>query len=276
MRPFHPLWRCVRRLLPIYKVSFHAALVVYAPGAAAAPTPAPGDAPGLLCRAAIEANEASRHIPEAFLAAIGTVESGRPLAQGGMAPWPWSVDAAGQGHIYATKAEAVAAVRQFQAQGVTSLDVGCLQVSLLYHPHAFASLEQAFDPAANTAFAAGLLVALRAQTGSWPRAAAAYHSATPALGQPYAQKVLATWAEPDRRLPFRARGAAPSDDAVAEPLKGATAVAGVAPGRAVAAGPTTGFNRMPLPRGAIGAGRTLAGYRAFPVRMALQPPLVSH
>ena len=45
-----------------------------------------------------------------------------------------------------TRQQAVAAVQALQARGVRSIDVGCLQVNLMYHPIAFASLDDAFDP----------------------------------------------------------------------------------------------------------------------------------
>ncbi len=86
-----------------------------------------------------------------------------------MRPWPWTIDADGVGQFFATKAQAVAAVAALQAQGVRSIDVGCMQVNLMHHPDAFASLDQAFDPAANSAFAVRFLNALYRRTESWPK-----------------------------------------------------------------------------------------------------------
>lgn len=63
----------------------------------------------------------------------------------------------------------------------------------MHHPAAFASLDDAFDPASNARYAARFLNQLHAQTGSWPRAVAGYHSFTPDLGERYAAKVLAAW-----------------------------------------------------------------------------------
>ncbi len=218
--------------------------------------------PALLCRSAVAATEAATRIPDAFLSAIGRVESGRVLPNGLTAPWPWTVNAAGEGHFYASKAEAVAAVRQFQASGVKSLDIGCLQVNIMYHPDAFTSLEQAFDPASNVAYAAKLLMSLHEQTGSWPRAAASYHSQTPSLGQAYQQRVLATWAEPDQAAvqPVTARKQQPMPVAAAPP--------------AVAALPGGGtFTRsMRLPAAPNALGRSLAAYRAAPVQIATRLP----
>ena len=181
-----------------------------------------------VCRAASSAAETAQHVPEAFLSAIAKVESGRAdPATGALAPWPWTVNAEGVGSFYATKAEAVAAVQALQARGVHSIDVGCLQVNLLHHPEAFASLDQAFDPFANAMYAAGFLVSLFHQTGSWPLAAAAYHSQTPTIGAPYERRVLAEWATPDADAETgRPRGrAAKPTSARARPVARETEVA---------------------------------------------------
>jgi len=108
-------------------------------------------------------------------------------------PWPWTIDVGGDGRFFATKAEAVAATRELQAQGVASIDVGCLQVNLAYHPAAFAGLQEAFDPVANSLYAARFLRLLFSQTEDWPAAVAAYHSQTHGLGVAYQGKVLAVW-----------------------------------------------------------------------------------
>jgi hypothetical protein len=134
-----------------------------------------------------------------LLDAIGIVETGRvDPSRHIVTPWPWSVDANGEGHIYESKADAILAVRQFQAAGIASIDVGCMQINLLQHPDAFASLDEAFDPAMNTAYAGRFLRALFAQTGDWPHAAAAYHSQTPSIAEPYANRVMAAWPDAKR------------------------------------------------------------------------------
>ena len=242
--------------------------------------------PAQLCRAAIAATERTTRIPDAFLSAIGRVESGR-AADGVVSPWPWTVNAAGSGHVYATKTDAIAAVHQFLAAGIRSIDVGCLQVNLFYHPDAFTSLEQAFDPAGNAAYAAKLLMELFQRTGSWPRAAAAYHSLTPALGLAYQQKVLEAWATPDRTVEARA-GRVPGEHAAMRPSREFNTAAGDTPAvptpdmpapppiQAAAAGtpPSFGFNRrFMLPASqATATGKTLAAYRMTSVQLAWRLP----
>ena len=155
---------------------------------------APQQEPARLCEQAIGNAEEIGHTPRGMLAAIGQVESGRPDPRAGrVRPWPWTIDADGVGQFFATKAQAVSAVVALQAQGVRSIDVGCMQVNLMHHPDAFTSLDQAFDPAPNTAFAARFLNALFRRTGSWSKSIAAYHSETPQIADDYQRRVLATW-----------------------------------------------------------------------------------
>ncbi len=96
------------------------------------------------------------------------------------------------------KPTAIAAVRAMQARGIQSIDVGCGQINLMHHPNAFPSLEVAFDPVANAAYAAQFLKQLFAQTGDWNKATAMYHSATPEIGAEYQQRVLAVLPEEQR------------------------------------------------------------------------------
>lgn len=170
----------------------------------AAAQAAPRSDPSALCEQAIGRTEARAHTPAGMLAAIGQVESGRPDHRTGrMRPWPWTIDAEGTGQFFATKADAIAAVEALQAAGVRSIDVGCMQVNLMHHPEAFKSLEQAFDPASNAAFAASFLRALYRRTGAWPKAIADYHSDTPRLADDYQRRVMVTW---NQRTPQRLGG----------------------------------------------------------------------
>jgi len=208
------------------------------------------------------------HIPDAFLSAIGRVESGRATDAGPRLPWPWTINALGQGHFYAAKAEAIAAVTALRAQGVTSIDVGCLQVNLAQHPDAFASLDQAFDPATNVAYGAQFLLKLFTQTGSWPRAAAAYHSLTPGEGATYLQKVFTEWAIPQDR----------PDKTDKEKSSAPASLASLIP--PTMAMPQSAFGRLPSNRiintepthgPPRATGRDLSSYRKMPIRFFQKP-----
>ncbi len=154
------------------------------------------------CMDAARTAERDRALPSALLTAIGQVESGRWNSRlGRVAPWPWTVNAEGAGHAFATAQDAIAYVSLLQARGVRSIDVGCLQVNLLYHPDAFASLEQAFDPDANTTYAADFLNRLHARSGSWGQAVGDYHSMAPIEGALYRQRVMLNLANGGAILP---------------------------------------------------------------------------
>ena len=147
-----------------------------------------------VCTNAIGPIERAAQLPPQLLHTIAIVESGRRDPQtGATAPWPWTINAEGTGSFYESRDQAIAAVMALQARGVRSIDVGCMQINLLHHPLAFNSLEQAFDPVANVAYAARFLRELFAQTNAWPTAAGAYHSRTSEFGADYQDKVMALW-----------------------------------------------------------------------------------
>jgi hypothetical protein len=164
--------------------------------------------PAALCETAATTAEYVGHLPPRLLAAISLTETGRvEPASGRIRPWPWTINAEGEGHFFETKQQAIDAVRALQARGVQSIDVGCLQVNLMYHPDAFASLDDAFDPRANATYATRFLNALYVANKDWPAAVAAYHSETPALGDAYRVLVMARWQNGDPRPPVSGRTA---------------------------------------------------------------------
>ncbi|WP_458097139.1 transglycosylase SLT domain-containing protein [Roseomonas sp. WA12] len=167
--------------------SWAAALFLLAAPASVEAQPAGDDAAA--CRRAIAQVEPGSGIPPGLLGAIALVESGRAGAGEVAAPWPWTYNAAGQGHYAPTREAAIAEVAALRASGVQSIDVGCMQVNLLHHPDAFASLSEAFDPIANTRYAAGYLLSLYAAAGAWGTAVARYHSGDPGRGEAYGRRV---------------------------------------------------------------------------------------
>ena len=144
------------------------------------------------CGTVASSAERDAGLPAGLLGAIGVVETGRfDHATGRTEPWPWSTNMGGVGHFFATKAEAVAWTAAQIAAGQASIDVGCFQINLKYHPAAFANLEDAFDPLANARYAAVFLTGLYRKLGQWTVAAQYYHSADPAQGEPYGRRVMA-------------------------------------------------------------------------------------
>ncbi len=188
-----------RHRLPLTRLAaagaLAAALLALAPGGPARAEPASDIEPWAVCAAATDAAEAMRpDLPAHLLGALAKVESGRwHAASKARLAWPWTVMAEGRGRYLPSKAAAIAEVRDLQARGVSNIDVGCMQVNLHWHGKAFESLEQAFDPAYNVAYAAAFLLDLRASENSWTKAIGVYHSRTPKFSGPYRSKVFRHW-----------------------------------------------------------------------------------
>ena len=162
-------------------------------GLLAAPALAqPGPSPFAQCDAAIEAAvRPPARVPDKLVPAIARVESGRlDPATGRIRPWPWTINVEGTGYFFDSKADVIAAVQGYQARGVRSIDVGCMQVNLMHHPKAFADLDDSFDPPANARYAVRFLAALYQQSKDWNLATAWYHSADPERGEEYQRLVF--------------------------------------------------------------------------------------
>lgn len=165
------------------------------PGPVVALLAAGGIAAG--CAQAAAVAERRWAIPAGLLLAIGRVESGRrDPATGRIEPWPYSADVAGQDYVFRSAAEAGAVLGFLRARGIGSIDVGCFQVNLLFHPQAFARPADGFEPAANADYAARFLRRLFDRSGNWETAIGRYHSADPALAEDYRARVLRAWLAP--------------------------------------------------------------------------------
>jgi hypothetical protein len=217
------------------------------------------------CRQAIRTAERAHSIPPHLLAAIARVESGRrDDTTGTFNPWPWTINMDGQGSFYEGKAQAVAAAVSMRAQAAKSIDVGCMQISLTYHPDAFPDMTQAFDPASNADYGARFLMQLYEKTNSWPKAVEMYHSATPEIGQEYGRRVYAAWPTEQRLAE------------AAEPYPVATGALGSPIGHSLFAPLRQGAPHIIPQAVGLGAtaapGRSLAAYRSAPVRLAFRGP----
>jgi hypothetical protein len=145
-----------------------------------------------LCEAAANRQERQQRIPNHLLRAIAAVESGRwDAATRANIAWPWTVTAKGKGRFLPSKEAAIRAVQTLQRQGVTNIDVGCMQINLGYHADAFDTLEEAFEPAKNVAYAALFLTELHKAKRSWTSAVRFYHSSDPRRQRHYGRKIYA-------------------------------------------------------------------------------------
>jgi Transglycosylase SLT domain len=149
-----------------------------------------------ICGALARETERAEGIPPGLVHAVALAESGRWLAgYGHSQAWPWTVTAGSDSFYLASKGEALRKVRELRAAGRSNIDVGCMQVNLGYHGDAFASLDEALEPASNIAYGARFLKRLRLETRSWVRATARYHSSDPDRGEAYRNKVYRLWHE---------------------------------------------------------------------------------
>lgn len=142
------------------------------------------------CDSAISLAATRTRVPQDLLRAIALTESGITVQNRHVA-WPWSVNMAGAAARFADQAAAVQRVRRALATGAQNIDIGCFQINYRWHGHAFATLEDMFDPEVNALYAARYLVALKDEFGDWPSAVGAYHSRQPGPAAAYAERVLA-------------------------------------------------------------------------------------
>lgn len=173
---------------------FSAGALLVTVAVSALPQPANALETHELCSNAIVRTERANDIPASLMSAIATVESGRWAAdEKAIFAWPWTVTNGSDGRYFPTKEAAIAHVEKLRARGVRNIDVGCMQVNLMYHPDAFDDLETAFDPEANAAYAARFLNGLFKEHKSWGEAIRRYHSANAKFNLPYHRKVVRAW-----------------------------------------------------------------------------------
>lgn len=167
------------------------------------------------CLALIRAYEETYGIPKNLLVAMAKVESGRyDKVSKIFKISPWVVQLKGKGYFFNTQQEAQTYVKKRRQEGITNIDIGCLQVNLHHHGKAFKDLAHAFTPEVNIEFAARYLKELRQKRGSWAKAIGYYHSANLVYNHPYRLKVYKMWAktrqeEYNLSAQLRKRGSSP-------------------------------------------------------------------
>ncbi|QFT47370.1 Transglycosylase SLT domain protein [Roseivivax sp. THAF40] len=160
--------------------------------------------PESVCISEILAAQKRHKIPNNLLLGLGLQEAGTKR-NGILTVWPYAVNSEGRGRIFNTRSEALEFVRSETRNGVRSIDVGCMQINLRWHPDAFRSLEEGFDPARNIDYAARFLRKLYQESGDWTLAVGNYHSRTPDKRAVYTKRALRNIAVANDRIEaFRA------------------------------------------------------------------------
>ena len=99
--------------------------------------------------------------------------------------WPWTLNVAGRGYFFRSRADAYGAMRALIAAGRCDFDVGIMQIHWCSHRQRFASPWEALAPATNIHVAEAILNENYSRTHSVAKAIAYYHSANPAPGSAY-------------------------------------------------------------------------------------------
>jgi len=128
--------------------------------------------------------EKKYNIPARLLWSIAQVESGIK---------PFALNVAGKTIIASNKEEAVRVAEYYLGQGINNIDVGLLQINLIYHKKNFADLSDCFDIDSNIRYGASYLRKLYDKHGSWQAAVRYYHSKQVAHHLPYGKKILLAW-----------------------------------------------------------------------------------
>lgn len=123
-----------------------------------------------------------------LLFAIALTESGRSDDEGGIKPWPWTLNVEGKAIFAASKNEAVALIEAYRGR---SVDIGLLQVNTRWHGHRVDDPKLLLDPKINLTVGARILKeALDESPGDLTAGIGRYHSAQPRRANRYARTVI--------------------------------------------------------------------------------------
>ena len=151
------------------------------------------------CARYFQIYEKQNHMPSNLLRAVSVTESGRWSRElNKLVAWPWTINVGGRGYHYNSKKEAINAVLKLKKKGKTSIDIGCMQINLKYHPEAFDNLEQTFEPKFNIEYASSFLKDNYEKTGSWEGAIRRYHNINPKHSNKYIARIYQTWRIEDK------------------------------------------------------------------------------
>lgn len=135
--------------------------------AAASPQPAPQ---AYSCPELIANAEARRQIPRGLLMAIAVTESGLNGT-----PNPFAMNIAGRAYHAKNTSEMSQIITANKKRGITSIDVGCMQINLKYHEDNFQSYKQLLNSATNVEYGASYLIKLAREQNSWREGVMDYH-----------------------------------------------------------------------------------------------------
>lgn len=131
-------------------------------------------------------------LPSAVVYSIALTESGRKV-NGAKQPYPWSLSINSnppQSLRFNTRKEAEAHLNSLLKRGITNIDVGLMQVNLMYHGHSVRNPVDLLDPKLNVMVASVFLRELLNESQDIGKTIARYHSRTAPLGDNYKRLVF--------------------------------------------------------------------------------------
>lgn len=124
-------------------------------------------------------------VPSEVLYSVALQESGT-LVRGRLVPWPWTLNVAGTGYRFATRADACnALLLAIASVGRARVDVGLGQTNMQANGHRYTDPCEGLDPHKNLQVTAQILAEQKAKSENWISAAGRYHR--PAGGAPAAR-----------------------------------------------------------------------------------------
>lgn len=116
-----------------------ATIILAAPGLSLADT-------GFSLAGTIWDHAASKYgVEKELLYAIALAESKKAAGSESMRPWPWALNIEGKGYLFETREEAETELNNAIAAGIKSIDVGPMQVNLLWNGFRVERPEDLFD-----------------------------------------------------------------------------------------------------------------------------------
>ena len=147
----------------------------------------------LRCEYLAKEAEVKYGLPENILLSISRVETGYQKVNGVRRAWPWTLNAGGDSAYFQTKDAALKSLKRRVKQGVTNIDIGCMQLNFRWHKKFFKNLSDMMSPEKNVDYGARFLNRLHKRHGSWEKAVKYYHSSKSKFNVKYYKKVRAVW-----------------------------------------------------------------------------------
>ena len=147
----------------------------------------------LQCEYLAKEAEVRNGLPENILLSISRVETGYQRIDGVRRAWPWTLNAGGDSAYFKTKEAALNSLKKKVKQGITNIDIGCMQLNFRWHKKFFKNLREMINPEKNVDYGAKFLKRLYERHGSWEKAVKYYHSSKSKFNVKYYKKVKSVW-----------------------------------------------------------------------------------